>query len=559
MTSVFRHLNSYVIPAEAERVLVEGVPHVRIVVDGRKTTFTVSKDGEKYLKPAAKWYGKYIDEHGVERRKPLSADKAVAWQMLTKIEREVERKKAGLFDPTEEHARKPLSEHLADYSQVLESKGNTESHTRKTIASLVNIFEGCQFVYPSDVEISKISKWMNDQRKGVESIQVPPGEVFTMSECVSILGISRHGVFDYVKRYNLEATGRSSARRYPRATLEAIATRMATGVGPSTINHHIRALRAFFRWMFRYKRISFNPVDSLELVPEDADIRRARRELTESELMAVFTATRNSTTSFRGLSGEDRFHLYLTASATGFRASAVAGLTKDDFRLEGEQPAIRLYARLNKSRKPKMQPIPIETAIALQEYLRGVQTDGPVWGTSWLPDAVDMLRQDLEVASVPYVIEGDNGPEDADFHSLRHSYLTMLGRNGVDLRTAQELAGHSTPLLTARYSHRNGEDLANAVGKLPKMVPVGEIPHVPIHVPTPRTASHSTARICTTGLGGERIAEGSETVENVADCTDLHSSASTCIEWSLPGLNRGPSDFQSLALPAELSDQTTIL
>ena len=40
-------------------------------------------------------------------------------------------------------------------------------------------------------------------------------------------------------------------------------------------------------------------------------------------------------------------------------------------------------------------------------------------------------------------MEGPDGPEHADFHSLRHSYLTALGRSGVDLRVQQELAGHS--------------------------------------------------------------------------------------------------------------------
>ena len=82
-----------------------------------------------------------------------------------------------------------------------------------------------------------------------------------------------------------------------------------------------------------------------------------------------------------------------------------------------------------------------------------------------------MLRRDLEVVGIPYAVEGPDGPEYADFHSLRHTYLTMLGRNGVDLRTAQELAGHSTPILTARYSHRRLYDLAGAVGMLPNLVP----------------------------------------------------------------------------------------
>jgi hypothetical protein len=41
----------------------------------------------------------------------------------------------------------------------------------------------------------------------------------------------------------------------------------------------------------------------------------------------------------------------------------------------------------------------------------------------------------------------------------------------MDLRTLQELAGHSTPVLTAHYSHRRLHDLAGAVEKLPRLLP----------------------------------------------------------------------------------------
>jgi integrase len=78
-----------------------------------------------------------------------------------------------------------------------------------------------------------------------------------------------------------------------------------------------------------------------------------------------------------------------------------------------------------------------------------------------------MIRADLDLAGIPYSVDGPDGPLFADFHALRHSYITALGRGGVDLRTAQELAGHSTPVLTARYSHRRLHDLAGAVEKLP--------------------------------------------------------------------------------------------
>ena len=69
------------------------------------------------------------------------------------------------------------------------------------------------------------------------------------------------------------------------------------------------------------------------------------------------------------------------------------------------------------------------------------------------------------------VIEGHNGPLFADFHALRHSYITALGGSGVDLRSAQELAGHSTPALTSRYMHVRLHDLAGSVGKLPSFLP----------------------------------------------------------------------------------------
>src|SRR5207253_9634172 len=83
----------------------------------------------------------------------------------------------------------------------------------------------------------------------------------------------------------------------------------------------------------------------------------------------------------------------------------------------------------------------------------------------------EMLRGDLAAAGIPYAVEGADGPLYADFHALRHSYITALGRGGVYLRTAQELAGHSSPVLTARYSHRRLYDLAGAVEKLPRFLP----------------------------------------------------------------------------------------
>jgi integrase len=163
------------------------------------------------------------------------------------------------------------------------------------------------------------------------------------------------------------------------------------------------------------------------------------------------------------------------AAGTGFRARALSNLTPADFDLDAGTPVVTLAGRFNKSRRTKVQPLPADVAAALRGCLEGKLAGAPVWGGTWARDkrGAELLRIDLDAAGIAYAVEGPDGPEYADFHALRHSYLTLGGRSGIDLRTLQELAGHFKPELTARYSHRRLYDLAGAVGKLPNLVPAG--------------------------------------------------------------------------------------
>lgn len=61
----------------------------------------------------------------------------------------------------------------------------------------------------------------------------------------------------------------------------------------------------------------------------------------------------------------------------------------------------------------------------------------------------------------------------ADFHALRHGFITGLARGGVHPKDAQSLARHSSITLTMdRYTHIGIRQFANALDALPALPPM---------------------------------------------------------------------------------------
>jgi len=78
-----------------------------------------------------------------------------------------------------------------------------------------------------------------------------------------------------------------------------------------------------------------------------------------------------------------------------------------------------------------------------------------------------MLRLDLAAAKIPYQ---DSGGRVADFHSLRHTFISNLSRSGVSPKVAQSLARHSTIGLTMdTYTHIGLYDERAALDSLPRL------------------------------------------------------------------------------------------
>jgi excisionase family DNA binding protein len=421
------------------------------------------------------WYGKFTDAGGRVRRVPLCPDKTASAQILAKLVADAAKGKHGLVDPYELHRARPLADHLADFDRELETKGDSPSHRKQVISRLEKAFKGCGFLRLDDLSAAPLKEWLANLRVGGKPRVTldPDKEFFAVREVAVILQVKPPAIRALVHRHRLEATGQGKARRFSKATVEALQDRLCQGISVQTSNYFVTHLRTFGRWLVRNRRLPDNPFILLETGRTQLDRRHDRRELTTAQMRSLYVITLNSQRSFRGLTGEDRAILYATAAGTGFRASALASLTPESFHLDGESTAVVLSARFNKNRKPRTQPLPDDLADLLRDYLREKPKEKLVWGGTWASDhrGAEMLRKDLQEAGIPYVVEGPDGPLFADFHAFRHTYLTGLRRGGVDLRTAQELAGHSSPVLTARYSHRWMDDKAREVQKLPRFLP----------------------------------------------------------------------------------------
>jgi integrase len=388
--------------------------------EGRRVPKGTPK-AKKVRQRARKWYGAGIPGKDAEgkpygtRRIALASDKAVARQMLADLVRRSERREVGFEDKTTEAASTPLADHLADFESWMRSRSGdvSEKQVQQTLHRVRTVFDACSFQFPGDIDADDVAEYLADRR------------------------------------------------RLPRRS---------GGLSIQTSNHYATAVSTFCRWMCepRRRRMSGNPMEGMERGNVKLDRRHDRRALMDDELARLYAATLASDRTICTLSPEDRHWLYRIAAGTGFRRAELASLTPESFSLDGHSPTILVDASYAKNRKTARQPVSTGLADALASWVAGKSPDLPLWpGQIWCNQTAPMFRKDLEAAGIPYEVKGAAGSQFADFHSLRHTYITLLAKRGVHPKEAQALARHSTIGLTMdRYTHANDASLAAAVSRL---------------------------------------------------------------------------------------------
>jgi len=217
-----------------------------------------------------------------------------------------------------------------------------------------------------------------------------------------------------------------------------------------TLNEYRSAICAFCKWV--ESRMGTNPMRSVESIKALGDPRRKRRAFTPEELSRLVNVAGQ-----RGV-------LYLVAAFTGFRRGELEKVEWRDVHIDDARPYINARSSVAKNAKLIPQPLPLKVAAALRQYRsRDVAPDDLVF-KRLMPD-MDCFRDDLRAADIPYV---DGKGEYADFHSLRKTLGTELGKAGVPIRVAMELMRHSDVKLTTKiYTDAGMLPIWEAVGALP--------------------------------------------------------------------------------------------
>ena len=135
-------------------------------------------------------------------------------------------------------------------------------------------------------------------------------------------------------------------------------TLRSEGKSVKTANDYLAAVKGFTRWLWRDKRSVLDALSGLSKFANAGDIRHARRDLSPDELGLLLDTARQSPKAIRCLAGIDRYFLYLTAAATGFRASELASMTPASFNLNDDMPTATVQATCTKNHKLALQPLP---------------------------------------------------------------------------------------------------------------------------------------------------------------------------------------------------------
>ncbi|GAX02858.1 tyrosine recombinase XerC [Secundilactobacillus pentosiphilus] len=215
----------------------------------------------------------------------------------------------------------------------------------------------------------------------------------------------------------------------------------------TTIARKISSLRSFYDFLIRDDQVKVNPFAYVTLKKRPQPLPRF---FYEKEMTALFKAAGENPDPVLAKRDSAILEVFY---ATGIRVSELCGLMLNEVDFDGQLMLIH-----GKGNKERYVPFGHYAKNALQTYLKAARE--PLMRQYHKDHDVVFINHygdPITATGVEYVlnqmIERSTLTGDIHPHMLRHTFATHLLNHGADLRTVQELLGHSSLSTTQIYTH----------------------------------------------------------------------------------------------------------
>lgn len=218
----------------------------------------------------------------------------------------------------------------------------------------------------------------------------------------------------------------------------------------NSVSRNISTLKSFYKFLMLNKNATKNPLTSIK----NPKIKKALpKVLSEEEINTLLDINLNNDFDYR-----NKAMLELMYSS-GLRVSELINLKVNDVDLDDS--VVRIFGKGSKERIVPLSQYAVE---ALDDYInfyraklfKHGQNDFLFLNNHGLPMTRQGFFKIIKKLAKEKEIKTDFSP-----HTLRHSFATHLLKNGADLRSIQELLGHSDVSSTQIYTHITNERLQN--------------------------------------------------------------------------------------------------
>ena len=214
----------------------------------------------------------------------------------------------------------------------------------------------------------------------------------------------------------------------------------------ATISRTLAAIRAFYQYLVKEKKLQDNPAKRIALPKIE---KKVPRILSQEQINSLLDQPNRKDT--KGI--RDRAMLELLY-ATGIRVSELISLKVSDINLQ------QGYIMCRDAQKERTIPIGKAAVSALQAYLGEVRhiliRDSSDLTLFVNCNGYPMTRQGFWKILKTYA-HAAKISEEITPHMLRHSFAAHLVQNGVNLKSVQQMLGHSDISTTQVYMHLNKE------------------------------------------------------------------------------------------------------